>query len=68
MDAFDKIHELGVVHNDVRPDNILISQPDCSVWVIDFECAGVGDESSFKLEREVVTNMMERLKRGEQIS
>lgn len=35
-DAFDIIHSLGVVHGDIRPDNILVGDDKC-IWIIDFE-------------------------------
>ena len=34
--AFDEIHYLGVLHGDVRPENILVGR-DGGVWIIDFE-------------------------------
>jgi serine/threonine protein kinase len=64
LEAFNQIHEHGVVHHDVRPDNILVSESGNSVWIIDFECAGDGDESSYEHEREVVTDLMNKV-RGE---
>jgi len=64
--AFDEIHHHGVVHNDVRPDNILIS-PDETIWVIDFECAAEGNDTKFELERGVVTSMFEYVKKGEPV-
>ena len=58
LDVFDNIHQLGVVHNDVRPENVLVAQPDGSVWVVDFEHAGSGDEASCNIERELVKEMI----------
>jgi len=36
LKAFKQIHARGVLHGDVRPENILV-RPDQSVVVIDFE-------------------------------
>lgn len=38
--AFRQIHARGVLHGDVRPENILV-RPDQSVVVIDFEMSEV---------------------------
>jgi serine/threonine protein kinase len=35
--AFDAIHELGVIHNDVREQNILVTDDGESVFIIDFD-------------------------------
>jgi RIO-like serine/threonine protein kinase len=40
LKAFKAIHALGVVHGDVRADNILVGK-DESVWIIDFEFAAI---------------------------
>jgi len=64
LEAFDKIHELGVVHNDVRADNILVSLRDDDVWVVDFECASDGNEESFQSEQNVVRRLMTKVKEG----
>jgi serine/threonine protein kinase len=37
MKAFDAIHELGVIHNDVREQNILVTDDGESVFIIDFD-------------------------------
>ena len=62
LDVYDNIHQLGVVHNDVRRENVLISEPEGSVWVIDFEHAGTAKDSAFIDERESVKEMMDRLR------
>lgn len=38
MKAFDAIHELDVIHGDVREQNILVTD-DGSVFIIDFDHA-----------------------------
>lgn len=41
LEAFSAIHALGVTHNDVRGDNILIAEGGTRVWIIDFERSGL---------------------------
>jgi RIO-like serine/threonine protein kinase len=36
VNVFDAIHSLGVMHGDIRKQNILVGDND-SVWIIDFE-------------------------------
>ena len=62
MDVFDNIHRLGVVHNDVRSENVLVAQPDGSVWVVDFEHAWTGDEVSCNIERQWVKDMIREVR------
>jgi len=62
LDVYDNIHRLGVVHNDVRRENILILKPEDSVWVIDFEHAGTGNDSAFSNERESVKEMIDKVR------
>jgi RIO-like serine/threonine protein kinase len=40
IDAFHAIHGLGVVHGDVRADNIVVRE-DGKVWIVDFEFAEI---------------------------
>jgi RIO-like serine/threonine protein kinase len=61
FDAFESIHRLGIVHNDVSPRNVLISQ-DGSVWIIDFEHAGTGGESVYDVEYGHIRNMIHELR------
>ena len=62
LDVFDNIHRLGVVHNDVRSENVLIAQSDGSVWVVDFEHAVTGDEVSCNTERQLVKEMIHEVR------
>jgi serine/threonine protein kinase len=62
LEAFDNIHQLGVVHNDVRPENILVAQPEGSVWIVDFEYARKGDGSLCKIERQLVMEMISEMR------
>jgi len=67
--SFKEIHALGVIHGDVRPENILVSEEVGKVWVIDFEFAeflvdGDGDaDSKAAKEMIAVKNVLEDLKR-----
>ena len=54
LEAFDNVHQLGIVHNDVRPENVWIAQPEGSVWVEDFEHASISDEVSSRTERQLI--------------
>ena len=69
MAAFEEIHALGVIHGDVRSENIIISQ-EGKVWIIDFEFAeilgdGNGDASS-KVAEEMIAlkDMLKDIKRS----
>jgi hypothetical protein len=41
-DALNAIHQLGVAHGDIRPDNILVGEGE-RVWIIDFESSTLID-------------------------
>ena len=62
LEAFDDIHQLGVVQNDVRPENILIAQPEGSVWIVDFEYARKGDEPLCETERQLVMDLISEMR------
>jgi len=56
-----------VLHRDIRPANILISQPEGSVWIIDFEDAKFGgDADSIARERKTIETMLQTVKSGEE--
>lgn len=62
--AYTAIHKLGVVHGDVRPENVLILK-DESVRIIDFENGLVVAENGLKemeTEKEEVNIMLRELK------
>jgi RIO-like serine/threonine protein kinase len=64
VDAFHSIHGLGVVHGDVRADNILVSE-DGKVWIVDFEFAEiVGNDGECELleEMNVVRDLLKGIK------
>lgn len=40
IEAFSAIHSLGVIHGDIREENILVGK-DGNIWVIDFEMSSI---------------------------
>jgi len=46
MEAFAAIHSLNVIHGDVRPGNILVSDEGNAVWIVDFEFAYLIDKEA----------------------
>jgi serine/threonine protein kinase len=63
FDAFDAIHSLDVVHGDVRPENILVSDDGNAVWIVDFEFSEIvdgdeGKESKFSCENRAVKELL----------
>jgi serine/threonine protein kinase len=56
LKAFDGIHALGVLHCDIRADNILVGEEGNHVWIVDFEFAhviGVGEDAKQRLSAEL---------------
>lgn len=63
--AFHSIHELGVMHGDVRRENILVREDD-SVIIIDFESSdfdGVS-ENVLAIEEATVGKLLSDLEKG----
>jgi serine/threonine protein kinase len=65
LKAFDAIHSLGVIHGDIRGDNILVGKDGNSTWIVDFEFAEIipegFDEKDAKITQE--TGAVEELLR-----
>jgi tRNA A-37 threonylcarbamoyl transferase component Bud32 len=57
LKAFAAMHSLGVVHGDIRADNILVAKGGDSVWIVDFEFAEIvaraADEMRSKVAQEI---------------
>lgn len=67
LKAFKAIHSYGVLHGDVRADNILISEVGNTVWIVDFEFAEIikeddVKESKISQEIQVVKELLNELK------
>jgi RIO-like serine/threonine protein kinase len=68
--AFEEIHNLNVLHGDVRPANILVAEDGNKVWIIDFEDGQIiadgaeERESKFSNEMEAVCEMLRDIKKG----
>ena len=69
LNAFGAIHSLGVIHGDIRAENILVGKDD-SVWIVDFEFSRilseetVGEEPQSKtdLEIQIVRRLLSQIK------
>jgi thiamine kinase-like enzyme len=67
--ALNAIHALGVIHGDIRLDNILIGK-DGKVWFIDFETAFPADsivsnesrEKMFQLDRDALAGCLNNVR------
>jgi serine/threonine protein kinase len=53
LQAFDTIHSQGVVHGDIRCDNILVDDDGKSVWIVDFEFAEILAEGSDEMDARI---------------
>jgi serine/threonine protein kinase len=68
LNAFAAIHSLGVIHGDVRSENILVSENGDAVWIIDFEFAEIvkeGDEAKMAEifhETQAIEDLLRELK------
>jgi tRNA A-37 threonylcarbamoyl transferase component Bud32 len=66
LTAFNAIHTIGVVHGDVRADNILVADKGNAVWIIDFEFAEVVgvEDACLTQEMEEVKRLLRTIKTG----
>ena len=67
--AYDKIHALGVIHGDVRVENILVDRTRKAVWIVDFEFSevvtgNVDAQSRIDGENHGVKYLLSEIKRG----
>jgi serine/threonine protein kinase len=67
LKAFDAIHSLNVVHDDVRAENILVAEDGNTAWIIDFEFAEIVKEEDTRKtliseETQAVRDLLEGLK------
>ena len=62
--AFQLIHEIGVIHGDVRRENILLREDD-SVVIVDFESGEFEElsEEIVRMEDEVVEKLLSDLEK-----
>lgn len=57
--CLDGIHKAGVVHNDIRPPNLLVNK-DGKAFIVDFDKAVVtNDEQLFDRERDKLDILMD---------
>jgi serine/threonine protein kinase len=69
--AFEEIHNLNVLHGDVRPANILAAEEGNKVWIIDFEDGEIivdGDEArecKVSNEMEAIHEMLQDIRKGQ---
>ena len=68
MMAFDAIHALGVVHGDIRAENILVTEDGNSAWIIDFEYSEILPveeiDSRSTSEKETVADLLATIRSG----
>ena len=69
MKAFRSIHDIGVIHGDVRRENILVREDD-SVVIVDFESGEFENipEEALRMEEEAVVKLMRELEKGNYVS
>jgi serine/threonine protein kinase len=61
INAFDRIHQLGIAHHDIRPENVLIETPQDTVWIIDFELAGAATRHVCQHELQSVKSILSEM-------
>ena len=65
--TYESIHDLGVIHGDIRPENLLVLE-DGSVRIIDFDNAAIFSLSDINLigqEKDEIKTMLESLRKSD---
>ncbi|KIM39085.1 hypothetical protein M413DRAFT_29653 [Hebeloma cylindrosporum] len=58
-DALKKLHLAGVIHGDIRSNNLLVDSSTSKVYFIDFDCAGVHPTpENFEYEKNVLAVLL----------
>lgn len=62
-EAYDNLHELGVIHGDIQPHHVLVLR-DGSIRIIDFDNSYIApiDSELVEYENEEIENMFNGLK------
>jgi RIO-like serine/threonine protein kinase len=68
--SFEEVHDLNVIHGDVRPVNIQVAEHGNRMWIIDFEDSQIVEpggeerESLISTEMELVHQMLQDVRKG----
>ena len=58
LHALKEIHRHGVIHNDIREENILINSDGNRIFFIDFGMATVGNKRKRKFELKLLSSFL----------
>lgn len=50
LNAISLLHKIGIVHNDIKPGNIIVNPQNCEVRLIDFNSAKINDGRKYPSE------------------